>query len=63
MFIKNVCVWPAMTSVVCVFVNEYGSRPEQSSGGPLASLTLARRGVEEISSPPPLVLEKGRRRR
>lgn len=30
-----------------------GSWPEQSSGRPLASLTLVERGVEEISSPHP----------
>lgn len=33
-----------------LFASGYGSWPEESSGGPLGSLTLVERGVEEISS-------------
>lgn len=47
------CVWPRKLSIVCVFASGCGSWPEQGSGGPLASLTLVERGVEEISSPHP----------
>lgn len=47
------CVWPDKLSIVCMFVSGYGSWPEQGSGGPLAFLTLVKRGVEEISSPHP----------
>lgn len=47
------CVWPCESSIVCVFQSGCGSWPERSPGGPLASLPLVERGVEEISPHPP----------
>lgn len=45
------CVWPCELSTAGVFGSGYGSWSEQRSGEPLAQLTLAETGVEQISSP------------